>query len=261
MTFDPPPAALLFPQRPLTPPLTTIERRAELLFDLGVDALVAYPTDSYLLLLTAEQFFQQKLVNVFHARAVVEGPNFRFGRDRSGDVENLRTMCETVDIAFDVAEPASDDLGLISSTRIRQLLAAGELEQANAHLTHPYSLSGKVVKGAQRGRQLGFPTANLDQIKTLVPAPGVYSGWVNLNGSSLPAAINVGPNPTFDESHNKVEVHIINYAGAALYDQTLQVALATKIRDIQKFSSVDKLQLQLAADIRQCQQSVARLLP
>lgn len=258
MTFDPPPTALLFPERVLTAPLTSIARRAELLFGLGVDALIAYPTDTCLLSMSAQDFFQQKIVGILQARAMVEGPNFHFGRGRDGDVESLVRMCAAAHVDFQVVRPSADEAGLISSTRIRDYIVAGDIRTANALLTRPYTLTGVVAPGAQRGRQVGFPTANLTHIPSLIPGPGVYAGQVQwfdqAAGAKIPyqAAIHIGPNPTFDESHTKVEVHLIGYAGESLYGQSLQVTLLDKVREVRKFDSIDELRAQIASDVAAC---------
>ena len=261
MTFDPHPAELLYPERPLSRPLTSIARRAELLFGLGVDALIAYPTDTRLLSLSAREFFQQKIVDLLQARAMVEGPNFHFGRSRDGDVVSLATMCQAARMEFRVVKPTQDAAGMISSSRIRACIAAGDVQAANELLTQPYVVSGTVVVGAQRGRTIGFPTANLSEIPVLVPGPGVYAGqvqWGNLPNAeqrllqSHACAVHIGPNPTFAESENKVEVHLIDYAGASLYGQQLQVAILEKVRDVRKFNSMDELRSQIAHDVAAC---------
>lgn len=258
MTFDPPPTALLFPERVLNAPLTSIARRAELLFGLGVDALIAYPTDARLLSMSAQDFFQQKIVGILQARAMVEGPNFHFGYGRDGDVESLARMCAGSSVDFQVARPSADEAGLISSTRIRNYIVAGDVRTANTLLTQPYALTGVVAVGAQRGRQVGFPTANLTHIPSLIPGPGVYGGQVQLSDqaagakTNYQAAIHIGPNPTFDESQTKVEVHLIGYAGEPLYGQRLQVALLDKVREVRKFDSIDELRAQIASDVAAC---------
>ncbi|MCC7334577.1 MAG: riboflavin biosynthesis protein RibF [Pirellulaceae bacterium] len=258
MTFDPPPTALLFPERVLTAPLTSIARRAELLFGLGVDALIAYPTDACLLSMSAHDFFEQKILGILQSSAMVEGPNFRFGRGRDGDVESLARMCAAAGVDFQVARPSADETGLISSTRIRNYLVAGDIRAANSLLTQPYTLTGVVAQGAQRGRQIGFPTANLTHIPSLIPGPGVYVGQVSCldraAGAKIPyqAAIHIGPNPTFDESQTKVEVHLIGYAGESLYGQAMQVTMLDKVREVRKFDSIDELRAQIASDVAAC---------
>ncbi len=257
MTFDPPPTALLFPKRVLSAPLTSMQRRADLLFALGVDALIAYPTDPELLALSAEDFFRLKIRDVLHARGMVEGPNFRFGRDRAGDVGLLMELCSSAGVDFQVVPASQDDQGMISSTRIRDCLTSGNLGLANAMLTQPYTIRGEVVPGAQRGSELGFATANLAKIDSLLPAPGVYVGRVELaRGQFYAVAINIGTNPTFGESKTKVEAHIIGYAGGPLYAQWLEIALLKKIRDVRKFDSIDELRNQIARDVAACSEHV-----
>lgn len=258
LTFDPPPAAILFPQRALSLPLTSIPRRAELLGRLGVDALVAYPTDEALLSLSAEEFFRQKIVDAMGARAMVEGPNFRFGRDRAGDTLALQELCGQTEIELRIVQPELDAQGtMISSTRIRNLLSEGDIAQVNALLTQPYQIDGWVVEGARRGRDLGFPTANLARIGCLIPRHGVYAGVVRKGQDDFPAAVNIGPNPTFDEQEAKVEIHIVGW-NDQIYGERLECTLVDRIRDVQKFDSVDALRSQLAEDIAACQRLLSR---
>lgn len=258
MTFDPPPIAILYPDRKCAPPLTTLERRAELLHALGVDALIAIPTTPELLLLSAEDFFQHTILGVLEARAMVEGPNFCFGHRRQGDVTLLESLCSAANLDFSIAAAREDSLGLISSTRIRQYLNAGDVAAANRLLTQTYSFDGTVVAGARRGRELGYPTANLEQIASLLPGPGVYVGQVQFMDSTIGgddgaiAAINIGPNPTFEESRPKVEVHIVDFAGGSLYGNRLRIRLLEKIRDIQKFNSLEDLREQIGRDVAAC---------
>lgn len=252
MTFDPPPQAILVPQRALPNPLTTISRRAELLAALGVDALIAYPTDAKLLALSPRDFFDQIVVGKIHARAMVEGPNFRFGRDRAGGTDLLAELCRNHDMKFEVAEATTDGEGMVSSTRIRGLLSAGNIEQANAMLTANYELRGLVSQGAQRGRELGFPTANLTEIETFIPGAGVYAGSVQLDDITYPAAINIGTNPTFNDASLKVEVHVIGWDGP-LYGTHLTCQLHQRVRDVKKFESLEELRAQIERDIEACQ--------
>lgn len=251
MTFDPPPQAILTPPRSLAPPLTTVPRRAELLGCLGVDAVIAYPTDRELLELTPVQFFEHLICRRLQARGMVEGPNFRFGKDRAGNTQLLRQLCEQAGMRFELASATTDCDGMISSTRIRGLLAAGEISSVNSMLTQPYQIRGTVAEGAGRGRQLGFPTANLIDIGCLLPAHGVYAGRTTIDGQSYPVAINIGPNPTFDEETSKVEAHLIDWQGR-LYGQQLTCNLLVRIRGVEKFSSVEALRQQIAQDVAAC---------
>lgn len=257
LTFDPPPVAILVPDRPPTLPLTSIQRRAKLLGKLGVTAMVAYPTDRALLSLTAEEFFRQMIVQSMGAKSMVEGPNFRFGKDRGGDTEILAQLCSDADVDLCIV-PAQNDTGaMISSTRIRELLSEGAIETANAMLTEPYVIEGIVAKGSQRGRDLGFPTANLAHLRSLTPGFGVYAGMVQIHGQPHAAALNIGSNPTFGESQAKVEVHILDWSGD-IYGEDLACTLLAKIRDVRRFESVDSLKEQLREDISKCREIVLK---
>ncbi len=249
VTFDPHPISLLRPDA--TPPaLTTIEHRAELLHRFGVDVTLVLHTDRNLLALTADEFFDSIVRNKLKARGLVEGPNFFFGRNRSGNITVLRTLCNDHGLSFDVAPPATVDEQLVSSSVIRSLLETGQMGHAVRLLGHHYRISGRVGTGAQRGRTIGFPTANLVDASTLVPANGVYAGCVLIDGRRHAAAINIGPNPTFGEAAQKIEVYLVDFQGD-LYGQILDVDFVDRVRDVRRFSGVDELKSQLTQDVRQ----------
>ena len=248
VTFDPHPISLLRPDA--TPPaLTTIEHRAELLHRFGVDVTLVLHTDRSLLALTADEFFDSIVRNKLKARGLVEGPNFFFGRNRSGNITVLRTLCNDHGLSFDVAPPATVDEQLVSSSVIRSLLETGQMGHAVRLLGHHYRISGRVGTGAQRGRTIGFPTANLIDVSTLVPANGVYAGCVLIDGRRHAAAINIGPNPTFGEAAQKIEVYLVDFQGD-LYGQILDVDFVDRVRDVRRFSGVDELKSQLTQDVR-----------
>ena len=265
-TFDPPPAALLRPQK-APPPLTTVARKAELLAALGVDAVIVYPTDLALLKLSPEAFFDEIVMRQLAARALVEGPNFFFGHNRAGTIDVLRALSAAADVELEVVEPVMIDGEPVSSSRVRQLIAVGEVAAASRLLTRPYRIEGTVVQGAGRGADIGFPTANVAGIETLLPAHGVYAGRGILRRNDAaaekaragkpptasdertwPAAINVGSNPTFGDDALKVEAHLIG-CDESLYGQTLAVDFTAKLRDIQPFANVEKLKAQLVRDV------------
>lgn len=248
VTFDPHPIALLKPEA-APPALTTIEHRAELLGRYGVDVTLVLPTDKALLSLTAEEFFDEVVRGRLHARGLVEGPNFFFGRNRSGNITVLRSLCGSHGLSFDVAPPATVDEQLVSSSVIRSLLETGDVAHAVRLLGHPYRLTGTVGQGAQRGRTIGFPTANIVDVKTLIPANGVYAGWAYSQNQRHAAAIHIGPNPTFAEAARKIEVHVLDFQ-ADLYSQSLSVDFLERVRDVRKFASVDELRSQLQEDIK-----------
>jgi riboflavin kinase/FMN adenylyltransferase len=247
LTFDPHPIQLLRPES-APPLLSTIEDRALWLGELGVDVLLALPTTRELLSLEAEEFFGQVVVEGLDARGLVEGPNFCFGRDRRGDTDVLRVLCQAAGIGLELVDPASCDGEVVSSSRVRAALAAGDVESAGELLGRAYSVRGTVVAGEGRGRELGVPTANLSRIPTLVPGDGVYAGAVEIAGSRHPAAVHVGGNPTFGEPDRKVEVHLLAFEGD-LYGQELTVEFLVRVRGTEEFESVDRLREQLAQDI------------
>ncbi len=246
-TFDPHPAIILRPDR-VPPPLTITERKAKLLCQLGVDAVVAYPTDRDFLDLSARDFFDRILVDAMDAKAVVEGPNFFFGHDRQGNVQVLGQFCAGSGIDFEVVDPYDLDGRIISSSRTRQCLAEGQVEEVAAMLTEPYRVHGMVIHGAGRGATLGFPTANVDMVPTLLPGEGIYAGRGYVEGQPIPAAISLGPNPTFDENQRKLEVFLLDFDGD-LYGQLVEVDFLAKLRDVARFDSVDALLAQMDRDV------------
>lgn len=252
LTFDPHPVTLLRPDR-VPPPLSWTDRKAELLADLSVDATFFYPTDQALLNLTPEAFFSNILIGQLHARALVEGQNFFFGKNRAGDVQRLAALASAAGIPLEVVPAVQIDGSPVSSSRIRALVAAGNVEAAGRLLTRPYCIRGLVEVGARRGRSLGFPTANLGQLEAMLPAPGVYAGSARVYGAPagtprVAAAINVGGNPTFNDTETKVEAHLLDFNGD-LYGQRLEVEFLRRIRDTRGFASVQALREQLLVDI------------
>ena len=247
LTFDPHPVRLLRPGA-APPPLTWTKRKAELLSRLGTDAIIAYPTDEALLNLTPNQFFDQILIKLLGAKAIIEGPNFFFGKDRTGNIEVLKTLCNTSRVTLSVVEPLQVGEAFISSSRIRKLIATGNVKTAHTMLSEPYRIRGMITHGAGRGAKIGIPTANIDAVDTLLPAQGVYAGRAFLHDSVWPAAIHIGPNPTFGEDVLKVETHIIGFQGS-IYGDPLEVDFLERLRDIHPFASIEELKAQLQRDI------------
>lgn len=252
LTFDPHPLQLLRPDR-FQPLLTTVADRAALLQD-HVDHVVVLRTTPELLHLSAAEFFERVIRTGFAARAVVEGPNFGFGRNREGSVDTLAQLCRQAGIAFTVVPVLENDHTAVSSSRVRTVLLRGAVREAAQLLGHPYRLRGTVGTGDKRGRTIGFPTANLEHCTTLVPGNGVYAvrvacGYAN-NAQVWPGAANIGPNPTFGETARKLEVHLIGFHGD-LYGQILALDFVDRLRDTQPFASVDELVAQLRKDVDQ----------
>lgn len=256
VTFDPPPLAILAPDR-VPPRLTTVDQKVSLLLEQGVSEVIVWPASKELLSLTAEQFFREVVCGQLKCRGIVEGPNFCFGKGRAGNVELLKRLGAASDIQVMIADASEDGGAIISSSQIRSAIAAGDVVQARQLLGRPYAITGTVVTGAQRGRQLGFPTANLGRVDTVIPPMGVYAGRTTIQGTRWPVALNIGPNPTFGEDQLKLEAHVIGYSGD-LYGNPVTIEFLSHLRGVQKFASIDELRAQLDRDI-DASRSVFRL--
>jgi riboflavin kinase / FMN adenylyltransferase len=254
-TFDPHPVRLLRPEA-VPPPLTWTDRKAQLLDELGVTAVVAYPTDEDLLQLTPEGFFDRIIRQQLEARGMVEGPNFFFGRGRGGNIDTLAQLCQQANVSLEVVQPTTIAGQIVSSSRVREAVAAGDVDLARQLLTRPYRVRGMVTHGAGRGAKIGFPTANIEAIDTLLPAQGVYAASACTLSGNWPAAVNIGPNPTFGENALKIEVHLLDFTGS-LYGQPLEVDFLSRLRSIQPFESVAALKAQLTRDIAAARQIAA----
>jgi len=254
VTFDRHPASVV---RPESAPnlLTDLDQKLELLADTGVDATVLVRFDEQQSFESATDFVERVLVRCLATRTVVVGEDFHFGRQRSGNVALLRELGALHD--FDVYPrdlvPRADGVEEpISSTAIRRALAGGLVEIAADMLGRPYEARGKVVRGDQRGRLLGFPTANVEvPNKVCLPADGVYAGWyVRPNGEEHACAINLGRRPTFYEhaDHSLLEAHLLDFADD-LYGETARVRFTHFLRSERKFEGIDGLITQLKLDI------------
>lgn len=253
-TFDPHPLAFLRPD--LVPPaLTTMPRRLELIAETGVDGVLVYPTDAGLLELTAEAFFDEIIRGHLGARGLVEGPNFCFGKNRGGTIDRLREFCRRDAIGLEVVEPVELDARMVSSTTVRQAILDGDVDEANRLLASRYQIEGTVIEGDRRGRTIGFPTANLGGIETVLPRDGVYSGRTRIGTQWWPTAMNVGPNPTFAEQRRKIEAHVIGYHGD-LYGARLRFEFVARLRETRKFDGIESLKRQLQADIHRAVETV-----
>ena len=257
VTFDPHPIAVLRPEHaPLT--LTTVETRVDLLDEAGVDDVLVVPFSREVAGWSPERFVDEILVESLHARAVVVGANFRFGYRAAGDVALLRELGETRDF---VTEGIALDGGpqVWSSTYVRNCLSAGDVEGAAEALGRPFTVRGEVVRGDRRGRELGYPTANVPTTGMIAaPADGVYAGWLRrLDGDHepLPAAISVGTNPTFDgERERRVESYVLDRDDLELYGVPVEVSFVARLRGMRRFDSVDELVETMADDVRRARE-------
>jgi riboflavin kinase/FMN adenylyltransferase len=251
LTFDRHPLAVLNPE--ICPPrLTSNEQKRELLESSGIDAAVMIEFTREFSHLTPEEFVQGVLVNGLHARVVLVGRNFRFGRGGSGDVELLKTLGEEHGFTIrSIDEVKPDGDRAISSTWIRDLLSAGRVREAAALLGRAPSVRGVVVHGAERGRALGYPTANLEpEVEGFIPADGVYAGQLIVDGEAMPSAVSVGNNPTFDGVPEKqVEAHVLDRT-IDLYGKRVEVSFAEYIRGMLKFANAEELVAQMRLDER-----------
>jgi riboflavin kinase/FMN adenylyltransferase len=246
VTFDPHPLTLLRPEQSL-PLLTTAEDRAELLHGLGADHVVTLRTTPEVLNLRAAEFFERVIRRGLAARAVVEGPNFAFGRGREGNLALLRQLCGAAGIGLTVVPPVQVDGAETSSSRVRAALAAGDVRAAEELLGRPYRLRGVVGTGERRGRTIGYPTANLTEVTTVVPGDGVYAAVVQADGGTWPAMVNVGGNPTFGEHARKIEAYVIGFSGD-LYGKALSLDFVERLRPTRTFGGVGELTEQLGRD-------------
>ncbi|MEI6239574.1 MAG: bifunctional riboflavin kinase/FAD synthetase [Planctomycetia bacterium] len=250
MTFDPHPAAILRPAA-APPPLTTPIRRAELLLELGVDTVLVQPVDERFVAIGAEDFYTKLLRERLAVRGLVEGIDFHFGSGRRGTVGMLADLCRADGVELAVVGPVELAGEAVSSSRLRRLISAGGVAEANRMLTAPYRCTGRVIEGAKRGRTLGFPTANLTAIATLMPGQGVYAARVTgaEGHGSWPAAVHVGANVSFGETAVSVEAHLVGFDGD-LYGHTLHVDFLERLRETRRFASVTELTEQLVDDVK-----------
>jgi riboflavin kinase/FMN adenylyltransferase len=256
VTFDPHPLRVL---RPDEPPrlLTTTDQKIDLISELGVDELVTIPFTPELSRQSAEDFCDEVLVGALDARWVSVGRNFHFGHGAAGDAALLASRPEFETDVVELVEHGEDS---VSSSRIRNLLAEGEVAHAAELLGAPYSLVGSVVEGDRRGRDLGVPTANIEPpAEVVVPAPGIYAGMATANGiSPAPAAISIGVRPTFDNGGDlRVEAHLIGFTGD-LYGREMKLSFLERLRDEVRFDSAEELVEQMRKDVEQARSVVAR---
>jgi riboflavin kinase / FMN adenylyltransferase len=247
VTFDPHPSEVVRPgSHP--PVLTPVGRKAELVEELGVDAFCVLPFTTEFSRLPPDEFVHVVLVERLHAAAVVVGENFRFGHRAAGDLDRLRTLGSKFGFSVEGVGMLRDDVTL-SSTFVRSSIDAGEVGQAAKALGRPHRIDGIVVRGEGRGRQLGYPTANVHSDKHVsVPADGIYAGWAVLRQQRLPAAISVGTNPTFEGRQRTVEAYILDF-DEDIYGVELGVEFVERIRGMEKFDRVEDLVDQMGRDV------------
>jgi riboflavin kinase / FMN adenylyltransferase len=259
VTFDPHPRKVLSGAAP--PVLTPLERRAALMESLGADAVCVLAFNEELSSLSAEGFVQRVLVDRLGTAAVVVGEDFRFGHRAAGNAAVLADLGKRYGFTADGVRLVADG-DTITSTRIRSLLDEGEVAAAAELLGRPHRVSGEIVHGAARGRELlGFPTANADlSPDTAVPADGVYAGWLSRlepvegHESRWPAAVSVGTNPTFDGAERTVEAYALDRDDLELYGLRMAVDFTARIRGQERFEDIDELIVAMRRDVERCRE-------
>ncbi len=266
ITFDPHPLQVLYPDR--APQLITdLRQRLDLMAGDGLDATLVMRFTRELAQQSPREFVAGVLVGALHARAVVVGADTRFGHRNSGDVQTLCDLGErlgfAVEVLDDLAPPGST--ARWSSSGVRAALAEGDVEAAAVALGRPHQVTGVVVHGDHRGRELGYPTANLEpQPHGMVPADGVYAGWLRRDRPDddpdrlLPAAVSIGTNPTFDGTSRRVEAYVLDRTDLDLYGESVTLELVTRLRETLRFDDVDALVRQMADDVARCRALLAR---
>jgi riboflavin kinase/FMN adenylyltransferase len=249
VTFDPHPSEVV---RPGSHPavLTEPARKAELIEALGVDVLCIQPFTVDFSRLSAEAFVHDMLVEQLHAGLIVVGENFRFGHKAAGDVALLQRLGRTFGFGVEGAPLVADDGTVFSSTYIRACVAAGDVGVAARALGRPHRLDGVVVRGDRRGRELGFPTANLlTSTYAAVPADGVYAAWL-VRGRQEPqmAAVSIGTNPTFSGPDRRVEAYVLDFDGD-LYGERVSLDFVAHLREMRRYDGVEPLIKQIGEDV------------
>lgn len=262
-TFEPHPRKVLHPEKaPLL--LTTLEQKLELLERHGADLVVVEPFDRAFASLPPEGFVREILHQRLDPVEVYVGYDFRFGRDREGSMRTLTGLGPRLGFAVTIIPEVTIGDRDVNSTRIRELLEEGAVEQAEPLLGRPYGVRGRIVEGDRRGRGLGFPTANLDAENEILPAPGVYAGRLRLLDAGQPApgteygaVTNVGRRPTFKEADPiSAEAHLLDFEGD-LYGRRVELEFVARLREERRFAGVDALRQQIALDAEQARRRLA----
>ena len=257
ITFDPHPMAVVGP-RVAPPALASLAMREELLRRAGADEVDVLQFDEAMSQLTPDEFIDQLLVQRLHVRAVVVGDDFRFGHRAAGSVDTLREAGQRHGFEVVPAPLAGEGEHRWSSTSVRNALAEGNVRTAASALGRPYCVEGVVVHGDHRGRELGYPTANLGIAEHLaIPADGVYSGWLSRAGERLPAAVSVGTNPTFDGVERRVEAYVLDRDDLDLYGERVRLEFVDWVRGMEAFASIDELVRQMADDVERVRGQLA----
>lgn len=249
-SFDPSPKAFLWPDS-FDGVLTTPQRRRELLMSAGADRVEFIHFDAHMATMSPDEFIESVVIENLGATAIVVGHNFTFGFKAAGTVETLAELSKKFGVAVSIV-PLSGDGQYWSSTRIRKAILEGDVAQARVLLGRPHRLGGEVVHGDHRGRELGYPTANMAvEGGLIIPADGVYSAMATIGAIVAPAAVSIGTNPTFEGVEGRrVEAFLIDQPELDLYGQTLTLDFVDHVREMQAFSGIEELLEAMAGDVR-----------
>ncbi len=249
VTFQQHPQTVLAPPTKL-PYLTDLAQRIKLLKNEGIKAIITLSFTHELAGLSPHQFIGL-LKKYLRMRGLLIGPDFALGQGREGNTDALRTLGRAMDFSVAVIPPLVIKGEVVSSTAIRDALTNGDMERVHNLIGRPFSLHGRVIPGERRGKELGFPTANLDiNSEQALPADGIYVTWAYINNEAYPSVTNIGQRPTFGGGERTVEVYILDYHGD-LYGHELKIDIVERLRNEKQFDTVDELKKQMAEDIKQ----------
>ncbi len=249
-TFDPHPRKVLFPTQTDLKLITTTEEKIQLLKKFGIDHVLVFPFTKEFASMQASDYVNEIIVKSLHTKTLVIGYDHRFGSNREGDITLLKAMA--INKQFVVEEIPVQEINQlnVSSSRIRKALEEGDIQTANTYLGYNFFITGKVLKGKQLGRTIGYPTANIDKgnVDKLMPKDGVYAVTVDVDGTHYKGMLNVGTNPTTDTDNNqKIEVNIFDFS-KDIYDKSITINFVKRVRNEQKFANLEELKNQLAKD-------------
>ena len=254
-TFDPLPIQALAPGAPASA-LSDAQDRVRLLRKAGADAVVVFRFDDAFARLSADEFID-RVRGACDVRRIVVGPDFHFGHRAEGDVQTLRARAARDGFVVEVVQPIEIDGEIVSSTRIRNLLLAGDVEKAARLLGRPYGVRGRVVHGAKRGRALGFPTINLAlPPERLLPRDGIYAMWAEMGEGRFKAAASLGVRPTFGGGERVLEAFLLDFSGE-LYGEEVEVSFIKRLRDEMAFASPAELSAQIARDVEETKRALS----
>jgi len=257
MTFDPHPPRIVRPDK-APPLLMTKPQRLEALHRAGIMCVAVVRFTPELSQWEPETFVRSVLADWLRVSEVWVGANFLFGQGRSGNFSTLRTLGQRYGFRADKIDPVRYKDFVVSSTRVRRLVSEARVDEAGALLGHPYYIDGMIVAGRRRGREIGFPTANLSTENELVPPHGVYATTLTVDGTVHPGLTNIGLRPTFGETEPTIETHVLGYDGD-LYGKRVRLGFVLRLRDERRFEDVDALRTQIDADRRRAERLFTRL--